>query len=215
METSAAGFAPQPPSRAGSLALVGGVLALDFCNTASGRGFPTHREHLREPRDVVDWAAHARALARDDADWLRSALADDAALGARLHGEALALREDVHALAGAIAAGRPAPSAGLGRLAASHARHLARAQLAPLEGHFVWTWPIRRAPVAATLGPVALSALTTLLQADLTRVKQCEGDRCGWLFFDSTKNRLRRWCEMEICGNRAKQRRRGAKSRGR
>jgi predicted RNA-binding Zn ribbon-like protein len=27
------------------------------------------------------------------------------------------------------------------------------------------------------------------------------------LFFDTTKNKSRRWCEMEVCGNRAKQKR--------
>jgi predicted RNA-binding Zn ribbon-like protein len=64
------------------------------------------------------------------------------------------------------------------------------------------------------LGPIALSALATLGQADLTRVKRCEGEKCGWLFFDTTKNKSRRWCEMEICGNRAKQKRHGARLRG-
>ena len=53
----------------------------------------------------------------------------------------------------------------------------------------------------------ALSALTLLTQADLSRIKQCQGDHCGWLFLDTTKNKSRRWCEMEVCGNRAKQKR--------
>ena len=57
-----------------------------------------------------------------------------------------------------------------------------------------------------------LSALTLLQQADLTRVKQCQGEKCGWLFFDATKNKSRRWCEMEVCGNRAKQKRFGARA---
>ena len=65
------------------------------------------------------------------------------------------------------------------------------------------------------LGPIALSALATLSQADLTRIKQCQGEKCGWLFFDTTKNKSRRWCEMEICGNRAKQKRHSARARER
>ena len=40
---------------------------------------------------------------------------------------------------------------------------------------------------------------------DVSRIKQCSGDHCGWLFFDTTKNKQRRWCEMDVCGNRAKQ----------
>ena len=49
--------------------------------------------------------------------------------------------------------------------------------------------------------------MTLLSGSDLSRIKQCPGDHCGWLFFDTTKNKNRRWCEMEVCGNRAKQRR--------
>jgi predicted RNA-binding Zn ribbon-like protein len=41
----------------------------------------------------------------------------------------------------------------------------------------------------------------------LTRVHQCEGETCGWLFVDSTRNRSRRWCVMSDCGNVAKVRR--------
>ncbi len=63
------------------------------------------------------------------------------------------------------------------------------------------------------LGPISLSAMTTLLQADLTRIKQCQGEKCGWLFLDTTKNKSRRWCEMEVCGNRAKQKRLAERTR--
>jgi len=39
------------------------------------------------------------------------------------------------------------------------------------------------------------------------RVRECEDDRgCGFLFIDQSKNRSRRWCSMESCGNRAKAR---------
>ena len=89
-----------------------------------------------------------------------------------------------------------------------------RARLAPDDGRFAWSWTPAQSPIEAVLGPIALSALTTLAQADLTRVKQCQGEKCGWVFFDTTKNKSRRWCEMEVCGNRAKQRRHVAKARG-
>jgi predicted RNA-binding Zn ribbon-like protein len=38
-------------------------------------------------------------------------------------------------------------------------------------------------------------------------VRICSSDGCDWLFFDQTRNRSRRWCEMKGCGNRAKARR--------
>jgi predicted RNA-binding Zn ribbon-like protein len=195
------------PSRAGSLTLIGGELALDFANTCSGRGLPTYEDHLQRPEHVVQWAAHAKVLPAEDAQWLAEVLAAQPALGERLIAEALALREDVYQLGAAIAANRPAPRAPVESLAHSHARTLARASLTPIGAHFGWSWRPREAPVEAILGPISLSALTLLQQADLTRVKQCQGEKCGWLFFDATKNKSRRWCEMEICGNRAKQKR--------
>lgn len=202
-----------PPSSASSLTLIGGELALDFANTSSGRGGPMHKEHLRRPEDVVDWAARARVLAPADAAWLRAAATAEPPLGERLMRSALELREHIFVLGAEIAAGRPAPAPRIESLAHAHAEYLASARLVPFEGRFVWSWATRSAPVEAVLGPISLSALTTLLQADLTRVKQCQGEKCGWLFFDTTKNKSRRWCEMEICGNRAKQRRFGERAR--
>ena len=56
-----------PPSRAGSLPLIGDNLALDFANTESGRGFASHQNHLRDAAKVLDWLDHARALSPDQA----------------------------------------------------------------------------------------------------------------------------------------------------
>ena len=194
-------------SRAGALALVGGDLALDFVNTCSARGLPAFREHLARPEHVAEWAGHAKVLPPADALWLAGAVRVDAPLGERLLQQALAQRDDIHAIAAEIAGGRCASPKPVERLARVHASALAQATLTQLGGNFGWTWPLRAAPVEAVLGPVSLSALALLQQADLGRVKQCPGENCGWLFFDATKNGSRRWCEMEVCGNRAKQKR--------
>lgn len=39
------------------------------------------------------------------------------------------------------------------------------------------------------------------------RVKACPDEECEWAFYDSTRNRSRTWCSMEVCGNRDKTRR--------
>ena len=205
---------PQPAaSRADSLTLIGGELAFDFTNTSSGRGWPTHQEHLRSAQKVVDWARHAKVLAPADAEWLRDAVNADEELARRVLRRALELRENIYAIAVEVAAGRPAPKPGVEALARTHAACLACAKLTPFEGRYVWSWSPRESAVEAVLGPIALSTLTTLTQGDLSRIKQCQGEKCGWLFFDATKNKSRRWCEMEICGNRAKQRRHSARMR--
>ncbi|MGI8713517.1 MAG: CGNR zinc finger domain-containing protein [Solirubrobacteraceae bacterium] len=54
--------------------------------------------------------------------------------------------------------------------------------------------------LASLLGPVARAA------ADGTwaRVKLCAAEDCGWAFYDRSRNRSGRWCDMAVCGNRTK-----------
>ncbi len=191
-------------SRAGSLPLVASELAFDFTNTVSGRGGPNQLEHLRAPRDLIVWARHAKVLSDSDRDLALALSEADPALAARLLAEALALRDTVHRIGIALAQRLALAEADRAALTAMHARCLARARLSPSGSGFVWRWDPAEALIETLLGPIALSALTVLTQHNLARIKQCEGDHCGWLFFDTTKNRLRRWCEMEVCGNRAK-----------
>jgi predicted RNA-binding Zn ribbon-like protein len=48
----------------------------------------------------------------------------------------------------------------------------------------------------------AHSALRLLSASEQERMKIC--GNCGWLFLDRSKNRSRSWCDMAVCGNRAK-----------
>jgi predicted RNA-binding Zn ribbon-like protein len=36
------------------------------------------------------------------------------------------------------------------------------------------------------------------------RVKACRADDCLWAFYDASRNRSGRWCNMAVCGNRTK-----------
>jgi predicted RNA-binding Zn ribbon-like protein len=42
------------------------------------------------------------------------------------------------------------------------------------------------------------------LRGDLKRIKACK--RCGFAFYDTTKNRSRIWCDMGTCGSQEKAR---------
>lgn len=46
------------------------------------------------------------------------------------------------------------------------------------------------------------STLRLLSMPDAERMKICRN--CGWLFIDRSKNKSRAWCDMAVCGNRAK-----------
>jgi len=202
-----------PPSRAGSLDLIADDLALDFANTESGRGFPSHENHLREAEHVAQWLKHAKALPAEDADWLKGEVSQRADLAADLMTQAIALREAIHDIGAALGRRAKPPAASLADLSALHARCVARAALAPGALSCRWRWSVRAAPVEAALGPIALAAVKLFTEGDFHRIRECGGHACGWLFYDRSKNNRRRWCEMEVCGNRAKQRRLAARRR--
>jgi len=61
-----------------------------------------------------------------------------------------------------------------------------------------------RSPESLLL-PIAEALARILAEEDLSDVKACEGATCTLMFADRTRGRSRRWCSMEICGNRAKQ----------
>ncbi|WP_342361576.1 CGNR zinc finger domain-containing protein [Terrarubrum flagellatum] len=192
--------------RAGSLDLIGGALALDFANTSSGRGGPQHLDHLRAAADVVVWARHVGAIGEAAAALLEKALASGDPRLAELLPQALALREAIHRVGGAIASKAKPDPADLEILHQAVARAVAGAKLAPSGDGYRWTFESGEPRIESVLGPIALSAVGLLRDGDLSRLKKCGGEHCGWLFFDLTKNKSRRWCEMSVCGNRSKAR---------
>jgi len=66
---------------------------------------------------------------------------------------------------------------------------------------------------AGLMIPIVESAADSLVNGELSRVRQCADTRCHRVFLDCTKNGLRRWCDMGVCGNRAKAARHRAKER--
>ncbi len=51
---------------------------------------------------------------------------------------------------------------------------------------------------------IATAAARLIAEADFRYVRNCEGPSCTLYFLDISKNHKRRWCSMEVCGNRAK-----------
>lgn len=204
MKAQPANDVSRPPSRAATLDLVAHALCLDFTNTSSGRGTPMHLEHLRQWENLLAWAAHAGVI--DDPQ--HQAFAATPPSGTRETLErALELREGLYRLFRAIIAGEAPPAAALAVLNRTLAEALAAAQILPAAGGYRWGWREDDRRPMRLLWPVARSAAELLTGGLLPRVKFCPGEGCGWLFLDTTRNGTRRWCEMAVCGSRAKMRR--------
>jgi predicted RNA-binding Zn ribbon-like protein len=190
--------------RPGTLSLVAGELALDFTNTESGRDSEKHFDHLQTAGDLLVWAVHAQLIGEKDARLFQRAVKNQNKLAHDLIASGKSLRDKIYKIYSCVVAGQQPPEKLLRSLTAAHREMLASATLTPKGNNYAWAWHSKAEPTAAILGPITLSALDLLVKADLTRVKQCRGNHCGWLFFDSTKNKSRQWCEMSVCGNRAK-----------
>jgi predicted RNA-binding Zn ribbon-like protein len=187
----------------------GGDLAIDFTNTVGSRG-ASRDEHLNLYGDVLAWADARRALPRAELQRL-AAEADQSPGRAR---DALAalvkLREGLYRVIGVAADGRAARPADLAVVNDAVARVYRGAALAPHAGRLALTFdaavdPHSLAdPIAA---PIVRAAVALLTSDAAARVRRCADDECGWLFLDTTRSRTRRWCDMAVCGNRAKVRR--------
>jgi predicted RNA-binding Zn ribbon-like protein len=191
-------------NRAGSLTLLGGSLALDFANTESGRNSSHHLNHLEKGADLVSWAVHAKAITADEEVLARSTLQTHHGLADQLLKQGCDLRNIIYRINADTADGKR-PTQMIVRNLAEHYRHLLGvAEFDVVDDKYIWRWNVHTQLVAAILGPIAKSALDLLMNQSHARIKQCGGNCCGWLFYDLTKNNSRRWCEMSVCGNRAK-----------
>lgn len=166
--------------------------AVDFLNT-----------RMRVNRDVVD-------LLQSDEDvliWLKQAGFSAPAIDGKTRFVALPrsareLRESVRSLVEKRKAGkRGDPSILNGFLAASQNHP----QLVWRKSNTLTIQTVRQQKTAASiLAPIAEAAADLLTTADFELVKRCEDDACVLWFCDQTKSHNRRWCSMELCGNRHK-----------
>jgi predicted RNA-binding Zn ribbon-like protein len=188
--------------RVETLELIGGALCLDLVNTIDPRHKGPGHEYLDSYRALVEWSAHAGALSRSAAERLADAGDERPTQAERVRVRAVSLREALYEL---LAPHRsPANRADcLAVVSEEIQRAYARAAVTP-EGD---GYALRFAgddELDQMLWPIARSALELLPTPDRTRIKECAGDGCGWLFIDRSKAGRRRWCSMESCGNRAK-----------
>lgn len=191
--------------------LIGGKPALDFLNTMSGFRGTRPRELLQGYEDLVGWAKESGMVdARQAAELLREASLHPRKAQAALE-EAIAVREALHDVLFAAVRGQAVPQKPLETVNRWIGAALGRWQLQPkTSGGFSLEFE-EDGDFLSFLRPVAASAADVLGQGLPTgRVRICDlshDEECGWFFYDTTRNRSRRWCSMGDCGNNAKQRR--------
>lgn len=198
---------------AAGINLIGGRLCLDFVNTIGARrtsaaGQLTIRdEKLADYLDLVAWGQHAGAIGAAEAEalvresWLRPHAAEKALR------EGMILREAMYSLFKAMLEELRPGERALAILNRVLQEARQARELTKVDGGFHWKWRSAAPSLERIVWAVSLSAAEMLTSDDLSRLRQCGGDDCGWIFLDTTRNRSRYWCDMRDCGNRARVRR--------
>jgi predicted RNA-binding Zn ribbon-like protein len=197
---------------AGQLKLEAGRLCLDFANTLDWRGSEHPIELLATYADLVAWAQKVGLLDEDAARLLADRAGQHPQPAMAALEKARTLREAIHAVFVAALHDGPPETADTEIIIATLAEMLNRSRLVKSESSFVWDWGGSEDDLDQIVWWVVQSATEVMTSDELLRVGQCADDRgCGWLFYDTSKNRTRRWCSMRGCGNRAKAKRHYAK----
>lgn len=197
--------------------LVGGRLCLDFVNTVGGRVSSEHSardysdqvvdDKIASFGDLAAWSELASITNRREKQALVRLAESNPGKAAATLKRAVTFRESLYRIFKcAVEKWRPDPK-DLATLSQELSIARNHEQLTCGSRAFKWTWTESPGALDRILWPVARSAAELLTSRDLDRLRQCAGDRCGWMFLDTSRNRSRQWCDMNDCGNRAKVRR--------
>jgi predicted RNA-binding Zn ribbon-like protein len=198
-----------------SLELLGGHPALDFVNTVDDRLGAAPVEFLGDFEALCEWAGHASLLSEKRARAIAADAGNYGSEAPRVWKRAIELREALYRVLTAIVERTEAAPADLERIdrelgiSAGHVR-LGMSETAGEKGKAAFfVAPDDETDPEAVLCPIAQAVLDLLTNADASRLRICPGSdgECGWVLLDATRNRSRRWCDMQSCGAEAKSRR--------
>jgi predicted RNA-binding Zn ribbon-like protein len=193
------------------LRIIGGHTGLDLVNTVEPRvpGAEPKRDHLRTPRDLLEWVVRTGVVRPEEAREIRRVWRGEQALGA-----ALMIREALYVVLRVRLNDDRKPALplqpALEQLGTRYAAAVSRAAVT-LSFDAPTTARLRVGDMAGfavqdRLAAIAIDLLTTENVEDLRTCPLEEGG-CGWLFIDRSRNHSRRWCAMADCGSRVKARR--------
>ena len=193
-----------------------GDLGLDFVNTLEHHEGPVLEDMLTSWPELVDWAVKGGLATPQVASGLRELGTKNPRAANTVFRRALRLRDCLCRIVTALLAERHPATDDLRVFNAFLTEAHAAVVLRTTPGGLILDLPVSSERPESVLGPVVMAAARLLTSPEtLARIRRCDMETCRWFFVDRSKNHSRRWCDMKVCGNRAKAREYYRQHRGR
>jgi predicted RNA-binding Zn ribbon-like protein len=186
------------------LKLVGGRLCLDFVNTLDWRGREDPGDYLTDFQNLVLWSHHAGSITPRHAEILLDSADRNPSKAKKILKNAHQLREAAYQIFTAVIEDQNPAKEDLAIFNKYVSQAMKDSRIVQTQEGFRWDASGHKPKLRAILYPIIRSAADLLVSEKLERLKSCDDPICGWLFFDTSRNHSRRWCDMKDCGNRAK-----------
>lgn len=187
--------------------LSGGDVSLDLVNTLDNRPLDPPRELIPQVSDLFSWARQAGLLTRIQETQLSREAKTKSEAAERFRLRVIRLRECLYELYSSIADGSKTPPEVLMHWNQYLKECLDHYETVRSGDGLVWQPRSHLKGFETLLWPIVHSAMQLLTGPQASRIRRCASETCDWLFLDTSKRGNRRWCDMTVCGNRAKARR--------
>lgn len=181
---------------------VGNDLSVDFANTVRS---PDHPDgSLHSAKDVLAFLLDVEAIDPKEVTQIRKTLAHKHGADVRFFHTALQLRTAVREALQALDTGKKVPPGALETLNSVLSADAGFQQIETVPGQrFEIIYHRTHSDVAYILAPIARAVGHLLVRTD-SKIRKCANPACVRYFYDDSRTGGRRWCEMAVCGNRAK-----------
>ena len=181
---------------------VGNHICLDFINTQiihKGRIV----DLLQDFSHLVEWLTETEVLDVTKAKethrkWTGKPESE------RVLEQAREFRSVLRAIIERIIEGKPTQKSAVDAINKLLSNRIGYPQLIRVRDGFKTQFYAESSEVIHLIVPLAESASDLLCHGDFSLIKKCENPVCVLYFYDVSKNHARRWCSMNICGNRMK-----------
>ncbi len=185
---------------------IAGNPVLDFHNTVTWPPRGKSNNRLPRPVDLVRWGVDSGIVTSGEARRLHAYCLRNGSRSRSELADTLLLRDLIHSLFSNLVEHRAPSDTSIAALNRHLKKLRSQQRIEFRHGELCWS-PVVSRGTNMIMDRLAFSAANLITSDDLRRLRTCANPECGWLFLDTTKNGLRKWCSMAECGGRAKSKR--------